>query len=369
MTLVIIFLLSTIIVFLIFLLIWQGRKTGREGGTAELLLSMQGQMDGLRRQLFDSLAEASRSFRDINKALMEQISSTRTAMDQKLDATTKTMDHKLEETTRAMMDVHKQLGAVDEAVKRVFDVGKDIASLQEILSAPKLRGGMGELFLEDLLAQIMPSSYYELQHTFRSGEKVDAVIKAGEKIVPIDAKFPLENFRRMASETESSQQERYRKDFLKDIRKHIENISSKYILPDEGTYDFALMYIPAENVYYETIIRSAEPGSEKGVFEYSISRRVIPVSPNSFYAYLQVILLGLRGMEIEVKAKEILTKISGLRTQLNKSLEDFRVLGKHISNSQKSFDEAQKKFDKLDYAISSLLELSDSDQKRLDPDQ
>ena len=347
-------LIAALFIFFFFLL-WQLRKSEKESKRIDLVMYLQNQMESMRKQVSDSLSETSRTFLEINKSITENISSTRTSVDQKLEATTK-----------AMMDVHKQLGAVDEAVKKIFDVGKDIKGLQEILSAPKLRGGMGELFLEELLSQIMPGAYFSLQYAFKSGEKVDAVIRAGERLVPVDAKFPLENFRKFVSETEPAQQEKYRKEFMKDVRKHIESISAKYILPDEGTYDFALMYIPAENVYYETIIRAEDLEDEKGLFHFSVSRRVIPVSPNSFYAYLQVILLGLRGMKVEERAKEILARVTGLQSHLKKLFEDFDTLGKHINNAHANFDKASKKLEKFSDAMTTLLEPGSSEEKLIE---
>ena len=309
----------------------------------------------LNRSINDRLSETSRTFLELAKTLSESINSTKSSMDQRLEATTKTMS-----------EVQRQLGTVNEAVKRVFDVGSDIASLHEILRAPKIRGGMGELFLEDLLSQIMPGSFFTIQHSFKSGEKVDAAIKVGEKLVPVDAKFPLENFRKFLSESESEPKEKHRKAFMKDIRRHIESISSKYIKPAEGTYDFALMYIPAENVYYETIIKSEDLDDEKSLFHFSTQHKVIPVSPNSFYAYLQVILYGLKGMQVEEKAKEILDRLSGLNTEYIRLREDFATLGKHISNAHGSFEKASSKLEKFGYSLSGLSEIKESKEKPLD---
>lgn len=264
-----------------------------------------------------------------------------------------------------MLEVQRQLGSVNEAVKRVFDVGQDIASLHEILRAPKIRGGMGELFLEDLLSQIMPKQFFSLQHSFKSGEKVDAVIRTGEKMVPIDAKFPLENFKKFMAESESELKEKHLREFKRDIRKHIESIASKYIRPAEGTYDFALMYIPAENVYYETIIKSEEKDEEKSLFYFATLHKVIPVSPNSFYAYLQVILYGLKGMEVEEKAKEILARLSGLNTDYIRLQEDFAILGKHIGNAHGSFEKASHKLEKFGYSLTGVSEI-EKDQENKD---
>src|SRR5262249_38700258 len=148
---------------------------------------------------------------------------------------------------------------------------------------------------------------FRLQHAFRSGAIVDAAVCLGRNIVPVDAKFPLENFQRLLKAGDEAEKKGFRKAFVADVRRHIDAIAGKYIRPDEGTFDFALMYIPAENVYYETIVRdeAGGDGQANGLFEHAIERRVIPVSPNCFYAYLQVILMGLKGMRVEESARQI----------------------------------------------------------------
>src|SRR3989338_5413424 len=218
-----------------------------------------------------------------------------------------TMGDRLDNAARIVGDVRKSLGSLDEKTQQIYEVGKDIASLQEILSAPKMRGGLGELFLEALLEQIMPrKDFYELQYCFKTGERVDAVIKIGSRLVPVDSKFPLESFKRFVGVQTDEEKKRAKKEFIKAVNTHIDDIAAKYILPDEGTYDFALMYIPAENVYYETIIKEDGFGEEKSIFSHAISKKVIPVSPNSFYAYLQVIILGMKGLKVEEKAQEVI---------------------------------------------------------------
>src|SRR6185369_5701362 len=172
------------------------------------------------------------------------------------------------------------LGELREATTKVYEVGRDVATLHDILRAPKLRGGLGELLLGDLLAQVLPPAHFTLQHAFRSGERVDAVVRLGDGLVPIDSKFPLEDFRRLLEAADDDQRTRARKAFVARVRKHVDDIATKYVLPDEGTYDFALMYIPAENVYYETIIRDAA----SDLVAYALAKKVIPVSPNTLYA-------------------------------------------------------------------------------------
>ena len=165
------------------------------------------------------------------------------------------------------------------------------------------------------------------------------MIALAERLVPVDSKFPLENFRRLLEERDDDRRRTARRAFLRDVRNRVDEIAKKYILPDEGTVDFALMYIPAENVYYEAVIRDEED-SEESMLAYALSRRVIPVSPNTFYAYLQVILLGLRGLRIEQNAREILATLARLGGEMARFRAEFDTLGKHITNAKNKYDDA-----------------------------
>jgi DNA recombination protein RmuC len=227
-------------------------------------------------------------------------------------------------------------------------VGQNIASLQEILQAPKLRGGLGELFLSEVLSQILTPEHFSLQHRFKSGEIVDAVVRLGDGLVPIDSKFPLEAFRRLMRITDEDERQRERRQFVRDVKRHVDSIAKKYIQPDEGTFGFAFMYIPAENVYYEVILRDESLGESQSLLEHALGRHVIPVSPTSFYAYLQSILLGLRGLRIEQRAREITGYLARLQGDFEKFQECFDTLGKHLKNAQNAFDRAdglRKKFE------------------------
>jgi len=264
-----------------------------------------------------------------------------------LQASTASMNTRLDNAAKVVGDLREKVGQIHE-------VGKAAADLVNILRAPKLRGGMGELFLGDLLAQILPPEHFELQHRFKSGDAVDAVIRIGGQFVPVDSKFPLENFRRIAEVATESERVAARKQFLRDVKKHVDAIATKYILPDEGTYDFALMYIPAENVYYETIIKDEAGADERQLFTYALEKRVIPVSPNSFYAYLQTILLGLRGMKVEERAQEILNTLARLRGDFERLEENFRLLGKHLNNASGSYTDTEKALVKLDAKLGQI---------------
>jgi DNA recombination protein RmuC len=324
------------------------------------LLLMQQQIDQLRihfTQVSDNSAQSIQ--RQLGQVLGHVTDRLKENADV-LNSTQQSLGERLDNAARVVGQVQRSLGGLEEANRKIYEVGKDIASLQEILRAPKLRGGLGEFLLEDLLGQILPSQHFSTQYAFRSGEKVDAVIKLGSCLVPVDAKFPLENFRRIVEAGNDEEKNRAKRQFGADVRKHIDAIAAKYILPDEGTYDFALMYVPAENIYYETIIRDGSP-EEKSLCYYAMSKHVIPVSPNSLYAYLQAIVLGLKGMKIEDRAKEIIQYLSRLQGDFGKFREEFALLGKHVGHAQSSYQTAERRLEQF----GQKLLAADSDQTEL----
>jgi len=272
--------------------------------------------------------------------ISSQVNERLNQMNQSLQEANKIISQNLGNATSAFGNVKEQLGKLEETNKQIIAISRDISSLQELLRAPKFRGAMGESLLENLLSQVLPKDHYQSQYRFKNGDAVDAIIKLGERLVPVDAKFSLENFQRMIESTDEPVKESFRKKFIQDIKNRINEISTKYILPDENTYDFALMYIPAENVYYEVIIK-------EDIFSYSLAKKVIPVSPNTFYAYLQVICLGLRGLKVEENAKLILKSLSSLSIETEKFKEDFNTLGSHLVNANTKYSDAAKRLEKV----------------------
>jgi DNA recombination protein RmuC len=310
-------------------------------------LLIQQQIDQLRAQLTQVLDGNTSLIHQQLGQLLGNVTERLKENSELMQQTQQNLGERLDNAARVVGGVQKTLGSLEEANRKIYDVGKDIASLQEILRAPKLRGGLGEFFLGDLLSQILPTGHFSTQYAFRSGERVDAVIKLGGSLVPVDSKFPLENFKRMLDGGSDDDKAKARKSFVSDVKKHIDAIAAKYILPDEGTYDFALMYIPAENVYYETIIKDDGVASDKGLSAYAMAKRVIPVSPNSFYAYLQAIVLGLKGMKIEERAKEIVQYLSGLEGDFAKFREEFNLVGKHLGHAQACFQSSEKRMEQF----------------------
>jgi DNA recombination protein RmuC len=224
-------------------------------------------------------------------------------------------------------------------------LGASVGQLELLLKAPKLRGGLGELMLEDLLRQVLPAALYATQYRFRNGNTVDAIVKTANGIIPIDSKFPLENFRKMVETTNEAEKKSAYKLFVNDVKKHIDAIAEKYIAPDEGTFDFALMYIPAENIYYETIIKNDNYEDEANIYNYGVQRKVFSVSPNTFYAQLHVIWLGFKGMEVEKSAKEIIQNLARLQGDLQRFADEFETVGKHLTNAKNKYDETARKLD------------------------
>lgn len=272
--------------------------------------------------------------------ISSQVNDRLGQMSQTLQDANKIISQNLGSTASVFGNVKEQLGRLEVTNKQIVDISRDISSLQELLRAPKFRGAMGEVLLENLLDQVLPRQHYDTQYRFKSGDAVDAIIRLGERIVPVDAKFSLENFQKMLETQDEQAKTILRRKFIQDVKNRIDEVSSKYILPQENTYDFALMYIPAENVYYEVIIK-------EDIFAYSMSKKVIPVSPNTFYAYLQVICLGLKGLKVEENAKNILKSLSALGIEIDKFKEEFNTLGGHITNANSKYQDSLKRLDKV----------------------
>ena len=261
-----------------------------------------------------------------------------------------------EGTVEAFGRIQQTLGELSEAGRRMEQVGKEVAGLNDLLKAPKVRGGLGELLLGDLLSQTLTPDQFSLNHMFKSGERVDAVITLRTAMVPVDAKFPLESFQRLLAAEDDNERSKHKREFARAVKGHIDDIARKYILPDEGTFDFALMYIPAENVYYETIIRDEQLGDERGILAHALEKRVIPVSPNSFFAYLQAIAFGLKGLQIEKRAQEIMGYLSRLEGDFGRFTLEFETLGGHLDRARNKYEEAARSLNRFEEKLSSSRE-------------
>ena len=244
--------------------------------------------------------------------------------------------------TETSARIHERLGKVDEATAQMNERAKDFQRFEQMLRPPKARGGVGELLLENLLADILPAARFGLQHGFRGGERVDAVIRLDDALIPVDAKFPLDNFQRFVEADDDASRELHAKAFARDVKGHVDAIAQKYILPAEGTYDFALMYLPAESVYYELVC-----GKTGALLEYAREKRVFPVSPSTFHMHLQVICLGLKGLQIERHAQDVMAYVAQLAKDFERLRTDFDVVGKHIANAGSKYAEADRRLERF----------------------
>ena len=307
----------------------------------------------LQREIESARAEARQGQSEALASVRQELQQFTSHMTSQMGQVGAGVQQQLQHVGDVVGAVQGSLGKLGEVTQRVFDIGRDIAGLEQILRSPKVRGGLGESFLEGLLGQMLPREHYDLQHVFSTGDRVDAVVRIGDRLVPVDAKFPLENFRRLLEETDEDRRRQFRRAFARDVKTRVDEIAKRYILPDEGTFEFALMYIPAENVYYEIIVKD-DGVEEDSPATYAMGRRVIPVSPNSFYAYLQVIVLGLRGLQIEQGAREIQSRLARLRGDVDKFRDAFDVIGKHLTNARNKYDEAGAALDRVEAKLEGI---------------
>ncbi len=291
--------------------------------------------DPLQQQL---LQQMNHMQEQIDRRLVEQVRATNESKD--------FMASRLSSAESTVRSVSIGLGKLEQATTTLQKTSNEIVSFQNMLKAPKVRGSFGEVLLGNLLADVMPHDRFELQYSFSDTREIaDAIIRLQDGyIVAIDAKFPFANYQLYVQEQDEVARISIRKTFIRDVKKHISDIAQKYISSHEKTLDYAFMYIPMEGVYYETMVRDEDGGS---LWEFCLANKVVPVSPNSFLAYLQTVLVGLRGMKIEQQAREILQYIGTLRQDFGKFSDDFETVGKHLSNAKTKYDDSAKRLDKL----------------------
>lgn len=272
------------------------------------------------------------------------IEKTNRNIAQVLQQSTQSLNQRLDNASSVISQVQKNIGEMSE-------IGRSMKQLQEFLSSPKLRGNIGEQVLKELLNQMLPKGSFNLQYTFKGGATVDAAITTTAGIIPVDSKFPMENFKKMNSTEEERERKVHRNLFLKDVKKHIVDISKKYILTEEGTLDYALMYIPSEAVYYEIINSSSE------LLDYAHKKRVLPVSPTTFYAYLRAILMSFEGQKIEERAKQIVQTIKALKKDYENVETYLSTLNKHLNNAYNQMNNVMSSFTLLGQKITTTTML------------
>src|SRR5262252_7440977 len=295
------------------------------GQISTLTSSVTTRLDAVSRSLTDGIAKSADISAQGQSAMREELQSTQMLMQQ----------------------IYKQLGEFQEVSRGLSSAQQ---SLESVLGGVKTRGILGEVTLDRLLEDSLPSSQYGTQYRFASGEAVDAVIFLRDrKLLAVDSKFPLEAFRRIEKDGDEA-----RRVFAAAVKSHADSIAKKYIRPEENTLDLALMFVPSESVYYELLQTSDSKGQP--LDEYCRERRIVAVSPNTLYAHLCVIAMGLRGMQIEENARRLSNGLSGLQKQLGNFVDTFEKVGTHLKNAQNSYLEAGRRLDKTELALEGMAE-------------
>ena len=313
------------------------------------LQTLAGQTQNFSQQLGQLSLNVTKSLEGVTGALQKGVTDSATIAAQAQSA----MAGELKNSRETLGQIQQQLGAVQQAG---HEMSQTAQTLQNILGGAKSRGSLGEVALERLLEDALPKERYHRQYRFSSGETADAVIFLRDKFLPIDSKFPLDAFRRISELTRVSAAphvEEARRAFAAAVKGHADSIARKYILPEERTLGIALMFVPSESVYYELLMTADAKGQP--LDEYCRSKSVIAVSPNTLYAHLQVILMGLQGMQIEENAKRLHASLAGMQRQMENFADVFEKLGTHLKNAQQSYGDADKKFEKAHHALEGML--------------
>jgi DNA recombination protein RmuC len=305
--------------------------------------------------LAPALAVLQRSIEEMRASTAGAMGDLRTEVQRTLGATEQQLVTQTGATQRSLTDLSRQLGTLSEQSARVGDLAKDIGSLQDLLRAPKARGGFGELMLERLLQDCLPATAYSIQHTYRDGSRVDAIVRFGNRIVPIDSKFPSESYTQIAGARDEAERKTRRRSFLQQVRRHIDSVG-RYVSPQDSTIDYALMYLPSEAIYYELTVHDADP-DEPDILAYCAEHHVIPASPNTLLAYLQVVSLGIRGLAMQERTRDLQQGIAQVRREFERFVELHDQLGKHLDNATKKFDETERALARASGAIEGLAQV------------
>lgn len=281
------------------------------------------------------------------KSIEEQLKDQREVMSKQ----TKLIWERLTEAQNVIGNIHKQIGGIEE-------FGKDIKDLSNVLKSPKLRGGLGEQILAEMLSNTLPRDLYKLQYEFKGGAKCDAVVFIDKGVIPIDAKFPMESFKAMVVSKDEKEREDYKKELIKSVKNRIDEIADKYIRPEEGTIEQAIMYVPSENVYYELVVNTPK------IEEYARSKNVTLTSPNTLSSFLKVILIAYRQQELQKHANEILKALAGIKIEAEKFDGDLSVLEKHVSNASKATENVRSKFIKLFGKIEGVNQIGTEEKEK-----
>ncbi|EKD47338.1 MAG: hypothetical protein ACD_66C00109G0005 [uncultured bacterium] len=314
---------------------------------------MQASQNNLDQLLQIAKEDIHRSASENKNDLLVQIQHLKEQMDQSMRHSHSSLQKQFEQTTNIVQDVTKRLTDLDRTNKQVLDFSSQLQDLQNILKNPKQRGVLGEYWLETLLQNVLPQESYKMQYKIGSDEKTgqvqiaDAAIFVRDQIIPIDAKFSLENYNRMMEANETGERDKIEKLFKADVKRRIDE-TSKYIQPEKGTMNFAFMFIPAEGIYYNLL--NAEVGSgvnSNNLVDYANAKHVMLVSPTSFYAYLQTVLMGLRELQLEKSTQEILKRVAELGKHMASYANYHDRLGKNLSTTVNQFNQSSGELKKM----------------------
>ena len=332
MTQVLLVIIAALVLLLALAMLWAARR-GPSNSDQQALRELQMQMKGMEEQVASGLGN---------------------------------VRHSVDTQLNLLGNVQRGLGELSRAIDAIHAVGKDISGFEDLLRPPKFRGEVGELLLERLLEQAIPKGRYRMQHSFGDGKTVDAMIFLGERSVPVDSKFPLDSFARVLASQGTEEAKRSRRELERAIRGHIDAVA-EYIRPREGTFEFGLMYVPAENVFYELVIKRMD--GDFDLCAYAQAKRVIPVSPNTLYLYLQSIALGLSGFELRERVDEVWAALSSVDQRLRDLIEgDFSILGRHLGNAQSKYDDSRRKLERFGRELNEARRPAQA-QKGVAPDE
>lgn len=330
--------------------IFAPKKDQQNQSNEKIFLEM---LDNLRKEVHDSSNKTRQEIQNIHdknrQEVQKQLENVNEKLTQGMVENSKTLQNQFKQSSDIIKEVTSKLTKLDETNKQVVSFAEQMKSLESILTNPKQRGILGEYFLETLLANILPPNQYKMQYSFKNGEIVDAVIFFKDKIIPIDAKFSLENYNRLVQEHDETKRVKIEKEFKQDIMKRIDE-TSKYIRAEEDTTDFAFMFIPAEGIYYNLLIYKTGTVdiNTNNLIEYAFKKHVIIVSPTSFYAYLETVLQGLKALEMEASVKDVIKKVGELSKHLNAYQTYMQKLGNNLGTTVNMYNSAANEFKKID---------------------
>jgi DNA recombination protein RmuC len=309
----------------------------------EMQSSLAAQLQAVAGQLNHLMQSVTQQLGQVRQELQTGVAST----GQLATEAQREVSKQLKSSTDALMQMNQKVGEMQQMGK---DLSKATQTLQSVLGGAKTRGSLGEIALDALLADALPQAAYSTQHRFMStGAIVDAVVRTGDRLLSIDSKFPLEAYRRLGEEGDDA-----RRDFCVAVRKHADAIADKYILPDEHTFDYALMFVPSESVYYELLM--SEDTKHGRLEEYCRGKRVFPVSPNSFFAFLGAVAVSLQGQKIEENARHLLANLAGVTRQIEGFSEVYERLGNHLRHAQQSYEDADSKLNRARNSLEQMAQ-------------